>query len=53
MVEHIAYDINWDVWVNSNGAMNPPYSSGLAIVPPAASGWSSSNGFYYTTSCQP
>ncbi|GGI69508.1 hypothetical protein [Vulcanisaeta souniana] len=50
LVEHIAYDINWDVWVNSNVAMTS-YSSGAYIVPPAASGWSSSNGFYYTTSC--
>ena len=48
--EHIVYDINWDVWVNSNGAMNP-YSSGAYIVPPAASSWNSNNGFYYTESC--
>ncbi|GAB6945732.1 hypothetical protein JCM14467A_25140 [Vulcanisaeta sp. JCM 14467] len=50
--EYIVYDINWDVWVNSNGAMNP-YSFGAYIVPPGTSGWSwsSSNGFYYYEHC--
>ncbi|ADY00882.1 hypothetical protein VMUT_0671 [Vulcanisaeta moutnovskia 768-28] len=52
--EHIVYDINWDVWVNSNGAMSS-YSNGAYIPPPAyyynENSWTTNNGFYTTQYC--
>ena len=60
LVEHIIYDINWNIVVNSSGAVSS-LSSGYAIPPPGInSGWKSSNspyyalqGFYYTIQCNP
>ncbi|WP_054854057.1 hypothetical protein, partial [Vulcanisaeta distributa] len=47
--EHMVYDITWDVWVNTNGAMSSN-SFGVSGPPPAysPSTWTSSNGFYIT-----
>lgn len=53
VVEHIVYDITWDIWVNPNGAVVPP-SFGAHSPPPAytASSWTyTNNGFHTSIEC--
>ncbi len=60
LVGHIVYDVDWYIWVNSNGSMGIQ-SHGMYIPPPGINkDWKESQspymglqGFYYTTQCQP
>lgn len=59
LVERIVYDVDWRIWVNSNGSMSS-YSFGTYITPPGINrNWKLSGspypglqGFYYMRQCQ-